>query len=291
MSELVWDGKYDAHGKKQGPVRIGLPFQTVETINESAQDRHRNLELFSSGRDTEWRNRLIWGDNKYVLPSLLGEFAGKINLIYIDPPFSTGQDFSFIASVPDSPDFATNGSSSFTKEPSLLEQKAYRDTWGRGFDSYFQMMYERLQLMRECLADSGSILVHLDETVSHYIKAILDEIFGSENYVNAITWKRSDAHSDIGQGAKHLGRICDTIFLYSKTPGEQLWNMQYTPLPSTTVDRWYRHVEEGTGRRYNKADITGPGGATKGNPVYDWKGITRAWRFKKSASYSLRRRR
>lgn len=287
MTELIWEGKYDAHSKKQGPVRIALPFQTVETVNESAQDRHRNLELFSSGRDTEWRNRLIWGDNKYVLPSLLSEFAGKINLIYIDPPFSTGQDFSFVASVPDSPDLATNGSSSFTKEPSVLEQKAYRDTWGRGFDSYFQMMYERLQLMRECLTESGSILVHLDETVSHYIKAILDEIFGSENYVNAITWKRSDAHSDIGQGAKHLGRICDTIFLYSKTPGEQLWNMQYTPLPPTTVERWYRHVEEGTGRRYNKADITGPGGATKGNPVYDWKGITRAWRFGKKRMQEL----
>lgn len=286
MTELIWDGKYK-DGKKQGPVRIALPFQTVETVNESAQDRQRNLELFSSGRDLEWRNRLIWGDNKYVLPSLLDEFAGTINLIYIDPPFSTGQDFSFIASIPDSPENATNGSSSFTKEPSILEQKAYRDTWGRGLDSYIQMMYERLQLMRESLAETGSILVHLDETVSHYIKAVLDEVFGSENYINAITWRRSDAHSDIGQGAKHMGRICDTVFLYSKTPGGQLWNMQYTPLPTSTVDRWYRHVEEGTGRRYNKADITGPGGATKGNPVYEWKGITRAWRFSKRRMQEL----
>src|SRR2546425_1433801 len=135
MTELHWDGKYK-DGKKQGPVRIALPFQTIETVNESAQDRQRNLELFSSGRDTQWRNRLIWGDNKYVLPSLLDEFAGTINLIYIDPPFSTGQDFSFIASIPDSPENPTNDSSSFTKEPSILEQKAYRDTWGRGLDSY-----------------------------------------------------------------------------------------------------------------------------------------------------------
>jgi adenine-specific DNA-methyltransferase len=286
MTELIWDGKYK-DGKKQGPVRIALPFQTVETVNESAQDRQRNLELFTGGRDMEWRNRLTWGDNKYVLPSLLDEFAGKINLIYIDPPFSTGQDFSFIASIPDSPENSTNGPSSFTKEPSILEQKAYRDTWGRGLDSYIQMMYERLQLMRESLAETGSILVHLDETVSHYIKAVLDEVFGSENYVNAITWRRSDAHSDIGQGAKHMGRICDTVFLYSKTPGGQLWNMQYTPLPTSTAEHWYRHVEEGTGRRYNKADITGPGGATKGNPVYEWKGITRAWRFSKKRMREL----
>jgi hypothetical protein len=92
MTELIWDGKYK-DGKKQGPVRIALPFQTIETVNESAQDRQRALELFSAGRHTEWRNRLIWGDKKYVLPSLLPEFAGKVNLIYIDPPFDTGADF------------------------------------------------------------------------------------------------------------------------------------------------------------------------------------------------------
>src|SRR5579883_2787705 len=100
MTELIWDGKYK-DGKKQGPVRIALPFQTVETVNESAQDRRRNLELFASGRDTEWRNRLIWGDKKYVLPSLLPEFAGRVDLIYIDPPFDTGANFSFPATIPD----------------------------------------------------------------------------------------------------------------------------------------------------------------------------------------------
>ena len=99
MTELIWDGK-SKDGKKQGPVRIALPFQTIETVNESAQDRKRTLELFASGRDQEWRNRLIWGEKKYVLPSLLPEFAGKVNLIYIDPPFDTGADFSFRASVP-----------------------------------------------------------------------------------------------------------------------------------------------------------------------------------------------
>jgi len=286
MTELIWDGKYK-DGKKQGPVRIALPFQTIETVNESVQERQRSLELFSAGRESEWRNRLIWGDNKYVLPSLLSEFQGQMNLIYIDPPFSTGQDFSFIASIPDLPDTEENQTVSFTKEPSILEQKAYRDTWGRGLDSYLAMMYERLLLMRELLTETGSILVHLDETMSHYVKAILDEVFGEANYVNSITWRRSDAHSDIGQGAKHLGRICDTVFLYSKSPGGQIWNMQYMPLPQSTVDRWYRHVEEGSGRRYNKADITGPGGATKGNPVYEWKGITRAWRFNKKRMEEL----
>jgi len=130
MTELTWDGKYDAHGKKQGPVRIALPFQTIETVNESAQDRRRNLELFASGRDAEWRNRLIWGDKKYVLPSLLPEFAGKVSLVYIDPPFDTSQDFSFTTAVPGQHAKEEGDLTTFTKEPSVIEQKAYRDTWG-----------------------------------------------------------------------------------------------------------------------------------------------------------------
>ncbi|MGE5205551.1 MAG: hypothetical protein ACM3PW_08045 [Chlamydiota bacterium] len=125
MAELIWDGKYDKQGKKQAPVRLALPFQTIETVNESAQERQRSLEMFAEGRDNGWRNRLIWGDKKYVLPSLLPEFAGKVNLIYIDPPFDTGADFSFTASIP-------GADEEFVKEPSVLEQKAYRDTWGRG---------------------------------------------------------------------------------------------------------------------------------------------------------------
>lgn len=95
MVELIWDGKYDAHCKRVAPLRVALPFQTVETVNESAQERQLMVDLFSVGRDTEWRNRLIWGDKKYVLPSLLPEFVGKVDLIYIDPPFATGSDFSF----------------------------------------------------------------------------------------------------------------------------------------------------------------------------------------------------
>src|SRR5207248_11573894 len=134
MTELIWDGKYKDE-KKQGPVRIALPFQTIETVNESTQDRQRNLELFSAGRETEWRNRLIWGDKKYILPSLLPEFAGKANLIYIDPPFDTGADFSFTATVPEDPEADVDRSFAFIKEPSIIEQKAYRDTWGRGLDS------------------------------------------------------------------------------------------------------------------------------------------------------------
>src|SRR5271166_6137365 len=151
MTELIWEGKY-VDGKRQSPVRVRLPFQTIETVNESAADRKRNLELFSSGRETEWRNRLIWGDKKYVLPSLLPEFAGKVNLIYIDPPFDTGADFSFTTSIPDS-------DATFVKEPSVIEQKAYRDTWGKGLDSYLKWFYETAVLLRDLLTEDGCIYV------------------------------------------------------------------------------------------------------------------------------------
>src|SRR6266540_6352316 len=124
-TELIWEGKYDADGRRVGPLRVELPFQTVEMVNESAQDRQKALSLFESPGAylaKEWRNRLIWGDKKYVLPALIPEFAGKVNLIYIDPPFDTGADFSFTAEIPESDE-------ELVREPSMIEQKAYRDTW------------------------------------------------------------------------------------------------------------------------------------------------------------------
>ena len=112
-TELRWDGKYNADGTKRAPLRVELPFQTVETVNESAQERQRVLDLFSTGRSSEWRNQLIWGDKKYVLPSLLPEFAGKVDLIYIDPPFFTGDKFTFEIEIE---------GEEFVKEPSMIEK-------------------------------------------------------------------------------------------------------------------------------------------------------------------------
>src|ERR1041384_2623897 len=118
MTELIWDGKYDDKGRKVAPPRIALPFQTVETVNESTADRLRNQDLFASNRPTDWRNRLIWGDKKYVFPSLLDESAGKIALIYTAPPFDTGANFSYTATIPDDPD-DEGDPSTFVKEPSI----------------------------------------------------------------------------------------------------------------------------------------------------------------------------
>jgi adenine-specific DNA-methyltransferase len=181
MTELVWDGKYDKDGRRIAPVRIPLPFQTIETVNESAQVRAHQLDLFSQGRPTEWRNRLVWGDKKYVLPSLLPEFAGKVDLIYIDPPFATGANFSFTTAIPGTDE-------DLTKEPSMIEVKAYRDIWGKGLDSYLQWFWEAAALLRELLAETGSIYVHCDWRVSSGVRLVLDEVFGADNFQNEICW-------------------------------------------------------------------------------------------------------
>jgi hypothetical protein len=190
LPELVWDGKYGPDGRKARPVRVALPFQDVETVNESAEVRDMMLDLYARSGPAKWRNRLIWGDKKYVLPSLLPEFAGEVDLIYIDPPFATGADFSYTATIPDDPTTKGDQSASFVKTASVIEQKAYRDTWGRGLDGYLQWFYETVGLLHELLSERGSLFVHLDDHVGQYAKAILDEVFGTEGYQNEIIGER-----------------------------------------------------------------------------------------------------
>jgi len=254
MTELIWDGKYK-DGKKQGPVRIPLPFQTIETVNESAQERQRSLELFSAGREPEWRNRLVWGDKKYVLPSLLPEFAGQVNLIYIDPPFDTGADFSLEATIPDHP--ATNGSesNSFVKQASILEQKAYRDTWGAGLNSYLHWFFETAEFLREFLSEDGTLLVHLDWHVGHYAKVVLDEVFGSDRFLNEIVWQKVRVSKAQSLG---FGNVHDVILCYSKTDKVQ-FTPQYVDYPEEYKKSHYGLTEEGTGRRYGLWDFTQAG--------------------------------
>ena len=192
-TELVWKGKYDDDGKlvpveKPGPY----PFQIVEVINEPriGHQRPRQGSLFDIWKGDEgatfeegWKNKLIWGDNKFVMSSLLEKFAGKIDLIYIDPPFATGADFRMRIEIGEKGE-------EVTKEHSVIEEKAYRDTWGLGLESYLKMMYDRLVLMRNLLSERGSIYVHFDYHIGHYLKVIMDEIYGEQNFRNEIVVKR-----------------------------------------------------------------------------------------------------
>lgn len=282
MTELIWEGKCDEKGRKVAPPRISLPFQTVETVNESAADRDRMQDLFASGRETEWRNRLIWGDKKYVLPSLLAEFAGKVDLVYIDPPFNTGGDFSFMATVPDNPDEDDDPTVSFVKEPSVIEQKAYRDTWGRGLDSYVQWLSETVLLLRDLLSDNGCLYLHLDYHVAHYAKAVCDEIFGADRFRNEIIWKRTSARSD----ATTLNHIHDVIFFYTKSD-EFTWHQQHTSHSEAYEASKYSHVDQ-DGRRYRLDNITSPN--PRPNMTYVWKGHAppeKGWRYEKATMQRL----
>jgi DNA modification methylase len=280
MTELIWDGKY-VGGKKQSPVRVALPFQTIETVNESAADRHRTLEMFASGRPAEWRNRLIWGDKKYVLPSLLPESAGKVDFIYIDPPFDTGADFSFTASIPGHSHSEGSESTSFIKEPSILEQKAYRDTWGKGLDSYLEWFYETVVLASELLAENGSIYVHLDWHVGHYAKAVLDEVFGQQACQNEIIWKRTSARSD----SHTFNHIHDVIYLYAR--GAFTFNDIFVKHDADYIESKYTHTDR-HGRRYRLDNITSPN--PRPNMKYVWHGHqppSLGWRYSKETMQRL----
>ena len=276
--ELVWNGKTNE------VCNIVLPFQVIEQVDEpraeKSSDAGRQLTLFdldARGRQLKgWTNKLIWGDNKLILSSLKNgplreeiEKQGGLKLIYIDPPFDVGADFSMDIEI---------GEDTFTKKPNILEEIAYRDTWGRGADSFIAMIYERLVLMRDLLAEDGLLFLHIGWNVSHHIRLVLDEVFGSSNFINQIIWRRQTAHSDIGQGSRHLGRIHDVVLLYSKSD-RFTWNMQYQPYSEEYASGFYKEIEPETGRRYQLGDITAPGGASKGNPYYEFLGVTRFWRF------------
>ncbi|MDM7988093.1 MAG: site-specific DNA-methyltransferase [Smithella sp.] len=256
MTELIWEGKYK-EDKKVTPVRIALPFQTIETINESAQQRQKTLDFLVSEPDAtygkEWRNRLIWGDKKYVLPSLLPEFAGKVNIIYIDPPFETGANFSYTAAVPDHPDTDEDDSFQFEKQPSIIEQKAYRDTWGKGIESYAHWFYETALLLKELLSNEGCIYVHLDWHVMHYAKAIMDEVFGYENFINEIIWKRGN-HK---KAEKKYSINHDTILFYSKSNSYK-FKPQFTAYEEEYLNKYYPYKDK-DGRRYQVQGMYGKG--------------------------------
>ena len=282
--ELIWQGKTSE------VTQTALPFQSIEQIDEPRKEHieGKSLDLFTldleSGRQAAgWTNKLIWGDNKLVLSSLKNgpmrkeiEEAGGLKLIYIDPPFDVGADFSVDVEI---------GNETLTKEPSQIEELAYRDTWGRGADSFISMIYERLTLMRDLLSDDGSIYVHCDWRVNPYIRAILDELFGSKNFVNQIVWKRTFSHSDVGQGAKHMGRLHDYIVLYGKTDNILL-NTVYTPYTDKYVKDFYKYSDP-DGKQYRLVSLLGPGGAAKGNPSYEFLGVTRFWVYSNTKMQAL----
>jgi adenine-specific DNA-methyltransferase len=215
-TELVWEGKYDEYGNRR-PIHLPtspLPLQRIETIDEPHdREKAHQLSMFDEAgfhqkahRD-DFRNMLIWGDNKLVMTALFDQYRGKVDFIYIDPPFDVGADFSMEVQLGDEGD-------QLQKEQSILEAVAYSDTWGQGTDSYLNMMYERLVMMRDLLTETGSMCVHCDWHASQYLKILLFEVFGSQNYRNEIVWwYYNKMQGNVGQFAANH----DVILWFSKS--------------------------------------------------------------------------
>ncbi|MBI2630776.1 site-specific DNA-methyltransferase [Candidatus Nomurabacteria bacterium] len=248
--ELLWNGKTNE------VTNVVLPFQVIEQIDEPRHDDkgdakfgNQNSLFDTTGRQiTGWTNKLIWGDNKLILSSLNNgplrkeiEAQGGLKLIYIDPPFDVGADFS-------------------------IEEIAFRDTWGKGADSFIAMMYERLKLMHDLLAEDGSIYVHCDYRVNSYLRLVLDEIFGKDNFINEITWRRSYSHND----GNKFGIITDTIFLYSKSE-EYIYNKIFLPRTDEQTEEEYSNIDNLTGKRYKSVSMNAAG---QGEPrIFGEKGL------------------
>lgn len=271
--ELVWNGKSNE------VTNVVLPFQTIEQIDEPREGGEfgNSGTLFdTSGRQIHgWTNKLIWGDNKLILSSLKNgpmrkeiEAQGGLKLIYIDPPFDVGADFSMDIQIGD------DEGESFTKKPSVIEEIAYRDTWGKGADSFIAMIYERLSLMHDLLAENGSIYVHCDWRVSSFMKLVLDEIFGKDNFQREIIWS-FDTKSGYKTIAENYIRSHDTILFYSKDANHKIFNKQFEPYSEDYVERFKK--VDADGRRYR--DDRGSGikqylDEAKGIPTADvWRDI------------------
>ena len=235
-AHLVWDSK-----PRRAPNPRDIEFQTAEVvIPNPARDQvplsFRDGLFGDEDLDKQRMNRLIWGDNLLAMQALLAQgYEGNINLIYIDPPFFSGDDYSHKLTVE---------GSQVVKEPSFIQRLAYKDPWTGNMDSYLDMLYPRLQLMRRLLADNGSIYVHMDWHVGHYVKALLDEIFGVDNFRNEIAWNKGFRGTESHRIYQHAH---DVIFWYSKSD-TYTWNQEYQPYKDEEMKR-YNKVDE-DGKRY-----------------------------------------
>ena len=256
--ELTWNGKSNEL------TNLVLPFQIIEQIDEPRTEKLKEAQGsfdFASGRQISgWTNKLIWGDNKYVISSLKNgpmreeiEKHGGIKLIYIDPPFDVQADFSMKVNV---------GGENYRKKRNVLEHIAYSDTWGRGTDSFLSMIYERLRLMKDLLADDGSIFVHCDYRLSGRMRLVLNEVFGTDSFVNEIIWQGTVG--DTSSKNKKFIKSHDTIFYFRKDSKNFIWNdvfQDYSP----ESKKLYKH-EDKNGRYMTGGNVSNPGG---GGYVYD----------------------
>ena len=246
--------------------------------------------------DPNFASGTVWtGDN---LDIMRGMNSGCVDLIYLDPPFNSNRHYEAPigskaagaafkdAWTLDDVDVHEHGELADRNPAAYSVIEAARQAHGKGMQSYLIFMAVRLLEMHRLLKPTGAIYLHCDPTASHYLKLLMDGVFGMLNARSCIAWKRSSVHSDTKQGRKQHGRIQDNILYYTIGRG-WTWNPQYLPYPDDFIARYYRYVEDKTGRRYALDNITGPGGSAKGNPQYEVMGVTRYWRYSKSEMQRL----
>lgn len=245
------------NGRKEDVTNVALPFHSIEHIDEPRKEEKKQGDMFemfdTRGRQLKgWTNKLIWGDNKLILSSLANgpirdeiEKEGGLKLIYIDPPFAVGADFGFEIEI---------GGEKAEKKQSIIEEIAYRDTWGKGISSYLSMMYERLKLMHSLLAEGGSIYLHCDWRVVNHLRLLMDDIFGSEKFRNSIVWNYSGWNKKLNFGFE---KRYDSILFYGKGD-KQVFNSFFEKWKSKEeyVKRRKQKIliEEGTKREYVLSD-------------------------------------
>lgn len=287
-AKLVWDTK-----PKRAPNPRDIEFQTAEIVIPNPQESQSSLPLFATPQsgltslfpeqmgelplggyeiDKTQMNRLIWGDNLLAMQALLAQgYAGKIDLIYIDPPFLSSADYSFQLSIE---------GQQVDKEPNIIERLAYTDTWEGGIDSFLDMMYPRLQLIKRLVSDTGSIYLHIDWHVAHYLKIMLDEIFGYANFVNEIIWKRRGGTLN---NFRSYGSTTDTIFLYRKSD-----DFTFNPLRTKASEEVQEYIkqrfvyDDGDGRLYSRDPVTNPSSNPSPSLTYEYKGYQpplKGWAF------------
>lgn len=264
--------RYRDNDKVVERIERGMPFYETELQEREGENPNQNL--------------IVRGECVSAC-AYLKDKGISVDLVYIDPPFASGADYAkkiYIRRNPKVAEAIRQAESELDiEELKVFEEKMYGDIWDK--ERYLNWMYENLMAIKNVMSDTASIYVELDSHIGHYVKILLDEIFGEQNFINEIIWKRTFSHSDVGQGAKHLGRLHDVIFLYSKSENYTM-NTVYTPYSEEYINNFYKYKDK-DGRRYRLVSLLGPGGASKGNPYYEIMGVSRYWAFSKESMQKM----
>lgn len=249
-------------------IKRGMPYYEVEPVEQVGDNPQHNMVLRG-----ECLSACAYLKDKGI----------KVDLVYIDPPFASGADYAKKVYVRNNPKVAATIAQAEkeldNEELRTFDEKMYGDIWDK--ERYLNWMYENLMAIKSVMSDNASIYVHLDYHIGHYVKILMDEIFGEDNFVNEIIWQRVYSHND----ANRYGQIHDTIFYYCMNNEDYTWHTQYVPYDEKYLKMY--SMDDGDGRKYKVENTMGPGGR---GSTYEWNGITRTWRYSQKTMEELEKK-